>query len=60
MEKLSKKVIEDWIANNEPELSATHKKLCVPIIERIYRKMLVGIAFAPIKVEGRLICDGHH
>lgn len=60
MKRLSKKDIEDWIAHHEAALSATQTKLCVPIIERIYRKMLLGITFAPIKIDGQLICDGHH
>lgn len=48
------------MSENEIKLSCTHKKLCVPIIDRMYRKMLVGIKFTEIKVENNLICDGHH
>ena len=60
MRKVTKEVIQDLIHKNEIELSSTHTKLCVPIINRIYRKMLVGIKFSGIKVENNLICDGHH
>lgn len=49
-----------FVSENELELSCTHRKLCVPIIARIYRKMLAGIRFAEIKVANNLICDGHH
>lgn len=42
------------------QYQSTHSKLCVPIINRIYKKMKAGIRFAEIKVEGNIICDGHH
>lgn len=32
----------------------------MPIIDRIYRKMVAGIKFSGIKVADNLICDGHH
>jgi hypothetical protein len=60
LEKVSKEVIRDLILNNDLELKSTHKKLCVPIINRIYKKMSAGINFSGIKVEENLICDGHH
>lgn len=49
-----------FIEANEIELSCTQEKLCVPIVERIYRKMKAGIKFSNIKVDGGSICDGHH
>lgn len=47
---------------NETEIlfSSTHKKLSLPIINRIYRKMMIGIRFDEIKVFDNLIIDGHH
>jgi hypothetical protein len=60
LEKVTKEVIQAFIHTNEIELSSTHAKLCVPIINRIYRKMLVGVEFSAIKVENNIICDGHH
>ncbi len=42
------------------EFKSTHNKLCIPIVNRLYLKMLVGIKFPPIKVDGDLIIDGHH
>jgi hypothetical protein len=41
-------------------LKSSHARLCFPIIARIYRKMLVGIKFRPIKVDGGIIIDSHH
>ena len=60
MEEITKKVIWDLIHKTDIELSSTHKKLCIPIINRIYKKMLAGIKFSGIKVDNNLICDGHH
>lgn len=60
MEKITKEVIQDFILKNEIELSSTHAKLCVPIINRIYKKMSFGIKFSGIKVDNNLIGDGHH
>lgn len=47
---------------NETKISfsSTHKKLSLPIINRIYRKMMIGIRFDEIKVFDNIIIDGHH
>jgi hypothetical protein len=42
------------------ELISSHDRLSLPIVERIYKKMSVGVEFGPIKVDGGLIIDGHH
>lgn len=60
LEKITKKVIQDLIHKTDIGLNSTHKKLCIPIINRIYKKMLAGINFSAIKVDNNLICDGHH
>ncbi len=60
MERITKEIIQELINNNKMELCSTHTKLCLPIITRIYKKMLGDIKFSGIKVEDNLICDGHH
>ena len=60
MEKITKEIIVEFISKNEIELSSTHTKLCLPVINRIFKKMSAGIKFSGIKVEKKLICDGHH
>lgn len=60
MQKITKELIEDFIQKSDIELRSTHKKLCVPIINRIYKKMYAGINFSGIKIDKNLICDGHH
>lgn len=60
MKGINKETIKEFIRKNEIELSATQTKLCVPIINRMFKKMSAGIKFPGIKVENNLICDGHH
>lgn len=60
LESVTKEIIQELIDKNEIELSPTHTKLCIPIINRIYKKMSAGIKFTGIKLENNLICDGHH
>ncbi len=60
MDKITKEIIIEFIRNNEIELSSTQTKLCLPVIDRIFKKMSAGIKFSGIKVENNLICDGHH
>jgi hypothetical protein len=47
-------------AESKLELYPTQKRLCLPIIRRIYQKMKMGIRFDDIKVSDNLIIDGHH
>ncbi len=60
MEKVTKEVILHLNGKGGIELSSTHRKLCIPIINRIYKMMSVGIRFSGIKVENSIIFDGHH
>ena len=60
MEKITREIVVEFISNNIIELASTHAKLCLPVIDRIFRKMSAGIKFSEIKVENNLICDGHH
>lgn len=42
------------------QLAATQPSLCFPIVERIHKKMILGLRFASIQVEGGGILNGHH
>ncbi|GMQ35528.1 hypothetical protein [Algoriphagus taiwanensis] len=46
--------------NGELELGSTHKKLCLPIIERIYKKMILNLRFGSIQIDEGVILNGHH
>jgi len=60
LQLISKEFIHKFIKENKIDLKSTHGKLCFPIINRIYQKMLVGIKFPSIKIDDNLIIDGHH
>jgi hypothetical protein len=57
---ITKEVIKNFLDNNSVEFKSTHHKLSLPIINRIYKKMVNGINFDDIKVCDDLIIDGHH
>lgn len=52
--------MSNFIDSNEIRLKSSHSRLCLPIINRIYKKMQLGITFQSIKVDRDLIIDGHH
>ena len=59
-QELTKEIILEAIEQSDSTLITTHNKLCLPIINRIYKKMINGIKFDEIKVYNKLIIDGHH
>ena len=60
MNEINKELILNAIAASDYTLITPHRKLCLPIINRIYKKMINGIKFDDIKVCETLIIDGHH
>jgi hypothetical protein len=48
MERITKERIFEFIAENTIELKCKQPRLCVPMIDRLYRKMLAGIKFTEI------------
>jgi len=60
MKEIDEKIILKVIEESKDTLIATHKRLCLPVIKRIYKKMKFGIKFDDIKVCDSLIIDGHH
>ncbi len=60
MVKINREIILSVIDESDDILITTHNKLCLPIINRIYKKMIHGIKFDDIKVCDPLIIDGHH
>ncbi len=57
---ITKDLIAAYIHNNEIELASTHTRLSLPIINRIFLKMLANLKIPAIKIEGNFICNGHH
>jgi hypothetical protein len=60
METITKEFIINFIDKHHIECRSSQKKLSLPIIRRLYKKMMHGIRFAAIKIDDGLICDGHH
>jgi hypothetical protein len=60
LKDISIEIVSEFLKKGKIDLRSTHGKLCFPIIERIYKKMSIGIKFPSIKVDGDLIIDGHH
>ncbi len=60
MENLTENYIQNYLLINKIEYKSTHYRLSLPIINRIYKKMINCIKFDDIKVCDNLIIDGHH
>ena len=60
MEILTLEIVHHLLKECNQDLKSTQEKLCFPVVQRIHRKMLAGIKFKGIKVDGELIIDGHH
>lgn len=60
MEQISIELVLRTLQEDKIYLKSTQTKLCYPIIDRIYRKMMIGVKFPNIKVIDNCIIDGHH
>ena len=60
MTEITEKTIKDFLIENKLNYLPTHNKLSLPIINRIYKKMVNGIKFEAVKVNQDFIIDGHH
>lgn len=60
LKPITKEVIKNFLDNYSVAFKSTHHKLSLPIINRIYKKMVNGIKFEDIKICDDLIIDGHH
>lgn len=59
-DELTIKVVVDFIKSTNHNYKTTHSKVCFPIIQRIYRRILNGYRFGGVKFNDNLIIDGHH
>lgn len=60
MSEIKKNDILKALEESKDALISTHKRLCLPLIIRMYKKMENGIKFDAIKVSESTIVDGHH
>lgn len=57
---ITKSFLIDFLKTEEVNLWPSQNRICLPVVNRIYKKLLIGISFPAIKVEKNIICDGHH
>ncbi|MBO6829709.1 hypothetical protein [Allomuricauda sp.] len=60
MQEIDLEIVNKLLNSNSLDLTATQEALCLPILQRIYKKMKIGIQFDGIKVNDSRIVDGHH
>ena len=60
MQEIDLEIVNKLLNSNTLDLIATQEALCLPILQRIYKKMKIGIQFDGIKVNDSRIVDGHH
>lgn len=60
MDKITKERIQSFLNENKLDLKPTQKALSIPIVNRLYHKMMYRIKFDDIKIFDDLIIDGHH
>lgn len=59
LEKITPEIVKELIEKGV-DLNATQKRVSIPVINRIYLKMVHGIKFRDINVTEDYICNGHH
>ncbi len=60
MDEINLKTVEDLLKSGSLELGAIQNEICLPILQRIYKKMKLGIEFDNIRVRDSRIVNGHH
>ena len=60
MDEITPEIVRAFLREHQFELFSTHKKVCFPILERIFNKLVQGERFEGIKVADGLIMNGHH
>ena len=60
MALISFEQIRQFLESEDFELQPTQRKLCLPILQRIYHKMNVGVEFDSINIVDNLLINGHH
>jgi len=60
METISMDELKQFLKYGNFPLQPTQQRICLPIIQRIYRKMQIGVKFENINVDNLLLINGHH
>ncbi len=59
-DNITKEAVKKLLIQNNLELKSVQTSLCIPVLNRIYKKMVAGIKFSGIYAKDSLICEGHH
>ena len=60
MQTISIDELKEFLKSHNFPLQPTQQKICYPIIQRIYRKMQIGVQFEKINIDNLLLINGHH
>lgn len=60
MDQITLEQLSKLCKESDFELRPTHPRLCLPIINRLYKKMTLGIHFPNIRIAGDVLVNGHH
>lgn len=60
MIEITNEFIRDFISKNRLEFLPTQERISLPIVNRLYKKLLFGVSFPDIKINGNYIVDGHN
>tara|TARA_B110000967_G_C18880067_1_gene560530 strand:+ start:1222 stop:1599 length:378 start_codon:yes stop_codon:yes gene_type:complete len=60
MDEINIKTVVDLVKSGSLKFTATQSAINLPILQRIYKKMKLGIRFDNIRVNNSRIIDGHH
>ncbi|MCF6308235.1 MAG: hypothetical protein L3J09_09785 [Flavobacteriaceae bacterium] len=60
MDEINLKIVVDLLNSGSLNLIATQERICLPMLQRIYKKMKFGIEFDNLRVNDSRIVDGHH
>ncbi len=60
MQTISIDELREFLKSRNFPLQPTQHKICYPIVQRIYRKMQIGVQFENINIDNLLLINGHH
>jgi hypothetical protein len=60
MKTINPSTLKNFLNNINSDLKPSQPRLSIPILDRIYNKIHLGITFPPVRINNSVIIDGHH